>query len=110
MQEEIWKDVPSYEGLYEVSSLGNIKSLRRNKILYPSKEHGYLKTSLRKDGKQRHFSIHQLVAMAFLGHEPCGHKVVVDHINENKLDNRIENLQIITNKENVIKSIKLKKS
>jgi len=46
--------------------------------------------------------------MAFLNHTPCGHKLIVDHINENKLDNRVENLQLITNKQNVIKSIKNK--
>ena len=108
MKKEVWKSIPNYEELYEVSSLGNLLSLRNNKLLHPSKEHGYLKTSLRKDGKQRNFAIHQLVAMAFLGHIPCRHKLIVDHINENKLDNRVENLQIITNKENVIKSIKNK--
>lgn len=96
--EEIWKVIPGYQGIYEVSNLGKVKSLRNNKLLSPSKEHGYLKTSLRKDGRQRKFAIHQLVAMAFLGHEPCGHKVVVNHINFNKLDNRVENLQIINNK------------
>lgn len=105
---EIWKSIPNYEELYKISSLGNLLSLRNNKLLHPSKEHGYLKTSLRKDGMQKKFSIHQLVAMAFLGHIPCKHKLVVDHINENKLDNRLENLQIITNKENVVKSIKSK--
>ena len=102
---EIWKSVPGYEGLYKISSKGNLLSLRNNKLLHPSKEHGYLKTSLRKDGKQRKFSIHQLIAMAFLGHTPCKSKLVVDHINEDKSDNRVENLQIITNKENVVKSI-----
>jgi hypothetical protein len=103
--EEIWKVIPGYEELYEVSNLGKVKSLRNNKLLSPSKEHGYLKTSLRKDGRQRKFAIHQLVAMTFLNHIPCGHKLVVDHINEDKSDNRVENLQVITNKENVIKSI-----
>jgi hypothetical protein len=107
MKKEEWKSIPNYEGLYEVSSLGRLKSLTRNKILSPSKEHGYFKTTISNKIKKK-YAIHQLVAMAFLGHEPCRHKLVVDHINENKLDNRVENLQIITNKENVIKSIKYK--
>lgn len=102
---EEFRDIIGYEGLYQVSNLGRVKSLRRNKFLSPSKEHGYLKTSLCKDGKQRKFAIHQLIAMAFLGHVPCGHKLVVDHINDDKLDNRLENLQVITNKENIVKSI-----
>lgn len=103
MEKEVWKSIPNYEGLYEVSSLGRLKSLIRNKILSPSKECGYLKTSLRKDGKQRKLAIHQLVAMAFLGHIPCGHKSLVNHINKNKLDNRIDNLKIKSIK-NKIKS------
>jgi hypothetical protein len=100
---EEFKDIIRYEGLYQVSNLGRVKSLRRNKILSPSKECGYLKTTLRKDGKQRKLAIHQLVAMAFLGHEPCGHELVVNHINKNKLDNRVENLKIKSIK-NKIKS------
>ena len=55
-------------------------------------------------------SVHQLVAMAFLGHVPCGHKIVVDHINHDKLNNRLENLQLITNRENCSKDVKNKSS
>ena len=104
---EIWKSIPGYEGLYEVSNLGNVKSLIRNRILNPSKECGYLKTTLSNKTKKK-FAVHQLVAMAFLNHIPCGHKLVIDHKNENKLDNRSVNLQIVTNKQNIVKSIKIK--
>ena len=128
MQEEIWNDIPDYEGVYQVSNLGRVKSLSRkiyklktNNLLYTQKEivkkpkikkskRNYYIVSLFKDGKGKDFSIHQLVAMAFLGHKPCGYKLVVDHINNDPLDNRVENLQIITHRHNLSKDKKNKKS
>jgi hypothetical protein len=107
---EIWKDVPNYEGLYQVSNLGNIKSLNYNKtkkekVLLPNKStNEYLNVRLYNNNKSKVYSVHQLVAIAFLNHNICGHKLVIDHINDNKLDNRFENLQIITNRENVYKN------
>lgn len=119
---EIWKDVPGYEGLYQVSNLGNIKSLSRLKInglsSYISKDlimkqqkdrNGYLYILLHNNNIKI-FKVHQLVAMAFLNHTPCGHKIVVDHINHDKTDNRVENLQLITNRENCSKDVKNKTS
>lgn len=117
MKEEIWKDVIGYEGLYQVSNLGNVKSLSRvvlKKGKYPfiCKEKilknginsiGYSNVSICKDGKITTRTIHQLVAEAFLNHKPCGYKLVVDHINKNQKDNRVENLQIITQRQNVSK-------
>lgn len=115
--EEIFKDIPGYDGLYQVSNLGRVKSLpkkmfsgtihyiRKEKILDPSKDiKGYFVTCLRKNNKGKIQKIHQLVAMAFLGHTPCGMKLVIDHINDNKLDNRAENLQIVTNRFNTFKT------
>jgi len=98
---EIWKDIPGYEEIYQVSSLGNVKSLSRLKtngksthiskdlIMSPCKNrNGYLCLLLRINNKAKTIKVHQLVAMAFLNHIPDGtHKIVVDHINHKKSDN-----------------------
>jgi hypothetical protein len=113
MENEIWKDIPSYEGLYQVSNLGNIKSLSRLKFSYgffrkqnkrilklATDKKGYLICVLCKNTHRKTIKVHQLVAMAFLNHIPCGMVLVVDHINDVRNDNRLENLRIITNREN----------
>lgn len=108
--QEIWKDIPNYEGIYQVSNLGNVKSLNYNntkkeQIMIPSLNiRGYYQIGLSKNNKKSSFPIHQLVAMAFLNHVRCGYKLVVDHINDIKTDNRLENLQVITQRENAYKS------
>lgn len=118
MQEEIFKDIPNYEGLYQVSNLGNVKSLSRkvikknnsisftkDRILkYSINKHGYCFVVLSKNNNQKGYKIHQLVAMAFLNHTPCGFKLVIDHINDSKTDNRLENLQIVTSRFNCKKN------
>lgn len=119
MQKEIFKDIPGYEGLYQVSNLGNVKSLSRkicsNQGCYMLKEKilgkriakdGYYITDLCKNSNKKTYKIHQLVAMAFLKHKLCGLKLVVDHINGEKLNNNLENLQVITNRENSSKDKK----
>jgi len=111
-QLEIWKDIPGYEGVYQISNLSRIKSLSRiilknGKYPFKSKEkylsksivNGYEHISL-SSVKTKNYSVHQLVAMAFLNHTPCGYKLVVNHKNFNGLDNRLENLEIITQREN----------
>jgi hypothetical protein len=101
---EQYKDIPEYEGHYQISNLGNIKSLKRNgeRIMNPciDKTKGYLRVNLFKESKRKSLYVHQLMAITFLGHKPNGNKLVVDHIDNNKTNNKLENLQVISNREN----------
>jgi hypothetical protein len=106
---EVWKDIPEYEGLYQVSNLGNVRSLKHNKVKLmktPLDNCGRELTSLRLNNKTKTHRVHILVAKAFLKHKPCGMKIVVDHINNNCLNNKLYNLQLITQRQNVSKDIK----
>jgi len=100
---EIWKEVKGYED-YQVSNFGNIKSLKYGKEIikkkFLNKKNGYYYIGFSKNSKYSNFPVHQLVAMVFLNHKLCGHKLVVNHINFIKTDNRVENLEIVTNREN----------
>lgn len=99
---EIWRDVVGYEGLYQVSNWGRVKSYLRGKerILKPVLENnGYYSVNLYKKGKLKKFSLHRLVVETFLGEISSG--LVVNHLNEIKTDNRLENLEIVTQRENV---------
>ena len=109
MENEIWKPIPNYEG-YEVSNYGRVKSLKlgRELILKPKDDfRGYFNIQLWVKNRKKPFKIHQLVAMAFLGHKPNGQNLVVNHINFDKKDNRLENLEVITQRQNAnLKHIK----
>jgi hypothetical protein len=122
--EEIWKDIPGYEGMYQVSNLGNVKSLSKylfhffgdvrltkEKILkagFNKKTNRFIVVLCSE--KRKTFCVHQLVAMAFLNHKPCGYKLIVDHIDNNPLNNRVENLQLTTQRVNCSKDVKNKTS
>lgn len=89
---EIWKDVQGYEGIYQVSNLGRVKSLHKNtKILMPRlNNRRYQYVMFFKDKKYKHFLVHRLVAQAFI---PNPNKLLqVNHIDENKENNCISNL------------------
>jgi len=113
MNIEIFKDIKGYEGLYQVSNFGNVKSLNFKrfgfekilKFFYNTKRYQCVK--LCKEGKLKTMRVHVLVAVAFLDHVPDGTtRIVVDHINNIKTDNRVENLQLISNRENISKDRK----
>ena len=111
---EIWKAVKGYEGFYEVSSIGRIRSVdhyvacgmrynskvkRKGHLLKQNaKKNGYLTVDLSKHNKIKTISVHRIVAVAFL--EPVDGKDFVNHKNLNKHDNRAENLEWCTRSEN----------
>ena len=109
MREE-FKDIEGYEGLYQVSNLGNVKSLKFNKerILKAAiGSSGYLAVTLTKYGIQKRNQTHQLVATTFLGHTPNGFKgLIIDHVDNNPLNNKVENLQLTTTRHNLSKDRK----
>lgn len=111
---EEWRDIPGYKGLYQVSSAGNVKSLPKyhskiEKMLkgYTDKD-GYIKVRLCLNTKIRksHF-VHRLVAISFINNEKCLPEV--DHINTIKNDNRVENLRWCDHKSNINNATTLKK-
>lgn len=106
---EIWRSVDGYDGIYDASSTGRVRSLKFNKskvLKNTLSKSGYLKVVLCNSLGQKTISVHQLVAMGFLSHTPNGHKVVVDHIDNNKLNNNVSNLQLITSRGNISKDQK----
>ena len=94
---EIWKDIENYEEYYQISSLGRIRNKKENRILKPSKSCGYYHISLRY-GNKKEMLIHRLVAKAFIPN-PLNLSYV-NHKDENKLNNNVENLEWCTAKYN----------
>jgi hypothetical protein len=103
---EIWKDIQDYEGLYQVSNLGRVKSLVR--VHYCKKEriltniklpNGYIYVRLCKDGKGKNVRVHRLVAVAFIPNPE--NLPQIDHINADKTNNNVNNLRWVTAKENI---------
>lgn len=102
--EEVWKDVKGFEGLYQVSNLGNVKRLISQRVFAERligrtiDRYGYVKRVLSKDGKNNYFTEHRLVAIAFIDNQDD--KSTVNHINGIKTDNKVENLEWNTILEN----------
>lgn len=104
---EIWRDIPGYEGNYQVSNLGNIKRLAGHNGRYSQSEHllkttigknGYLHVTLTQNSKCKCFAVHKIVALVFVQNPQNCH--CVNHKNENKADNRADNLEWCTHFEN----------
>ncbi len=113
MHEE-WKDINGYEGKYQISNLGNVRSLNwrntgsiKNLYLKPQNE-GYLKIELADNGETRTFLVHRLVATHFVPGYKEG--FVVNHLNEIKTDNRVENLEWCSLRDNVRYGTAIKRS
>lgn len=112
--EEIWKSITGYEGYYEISNRGRVKSVQRTfynkltnsyilvceKIMSTCMSAEYVAVCLNKDGGKRTKKIHQLVAIAFKGHIPNGHKDVINHKDLDKTNNNDWNLEIVPNRVN----------
>lgn len=99
---EIWKDIKNYEGHYQVSNCGNVRSIKKSTPItlkqFISKQVDYYAVGLWLNGKSTIIRTHTLVAEAFLGARP--HKYVVDHIDQNKHNNHIDNLRYVTYSQN----------
>ena len=101
---EIWKDIPSYEGLYQASNYGNIKRLHKDyrckpyKILKPQKSGNYYTVTLSKNGISVQYTVHYLIAKTFILN--VENKSQINHKDGNKLNNTIENLEWVSNSEN----------
>ena len=117
--QEIWKDIPGYEGYYQISSCGNVKSLPKIKKIFCEKEYitkekilgvdknsrGYKRIWLSKEGKRKRIFVHRMVAETFIPNpddKPC-----VNHIDCNIENNNVNNLEWCTKKENSEHAVKL---
>ena len=127
MQIEIWKPISKYNGYYEVSNLGRVRSvtrkIERTNPLNPNKKNlytykgklkpfwitkkGYCRCTLNIDGIKKNYFVHRLVADEFIDNKDL--KEQVNHINGIKTDNRVQNLEWVTNFENFIHSVKMGK-
>ena len=109
---EIWADIPNFEGIYQASNLGRIRNKETSYIFIPQKRGKYLKVSLSKNGIKKQLSIHKLVAKTFLNKNDFKcmpdenrnlinlDKLEINHIDENKYNNCVDNLEWCTHKYN----------
>ena len=110
--EEIWRDVYGYEGLYEVSNMGKVRSLHKyqhGRILKQRNAHGYRVVNLYKNGKQKIYLVHIVVMQAFdyrSRERRYSKELVVDHIDGDTANNNLDNLEWCTQKENLLRSIR----
>ena len=92
VMKEIWKDIKGYEGLYQISNFGNIKSLRTNKLVKAFKNtKGYCQVSLWNNNVKKMFVVHRLVAQEFIPNP--NNLLQVNHKDEDKKNNNVDNLE-----------------
>ncbi len=122
MEKEVWKDIPGYEGLYQASQLGRVKRLARYSRTFRKdradvqvaflkekmlskviNDKGYYCISLHKDGKSTYFETHRAIAATFHNYTTEPYILNCDHIDNDKLNNRADNLQIVTVRKNSTK-------
>lgn len=113
--DEIWKDIKGYEGLYQVSNLGRVKSLdtidrlhrkHKSNIKHQCNNgNGYLIVNLKHNGKQKNHLVHRIVATTFL--ENPDNKREVNHKDGNKQNNCVDNLEFVTRSENIKHAFKM---
>lgn len=106
---EVWKDIDGYEGDYQISTYGRVRSIKTKTYIYQDENHmlkprynsngGYAKVALYKDNKRKQMFIHRLVALAFI--PIIKDKTLINHKNGIKDDNRVENLEWCDNSENI---------
>ena len=102
MTEEIWKDIPGYEGRYQASTAGRIRGLISGKLLHPCiGSNGYYYVGLRKSAKSKNAKykpVHHLIALTFLGDRPD--RAVICHWDGNRLNNSLQNLRYGSERDN----------
>lgn len=100
--EEIWKDIEEYDGQYQVSNLGNVRSLKFGKVRILKQsvhKQGYKNAKLCKNGKEKVYKVHRLVAEAFIPNP--NNLPIINHKDENPSNNNVDNLEFCTHKYNM---------
>ena len=104
---EIWKPIEGYDGDYEASNIGRVKSIKSNKMLKPMKKRtGYYAVGLYKNAIRKYVSLHRVVAIAFIGNPPEG-KDQINHIDGDKANNSVQNLEWCNQSENLAHSFNI---
>ena len=123
MEKEIWKDVPDYSGYYQCSNFGRLKSISRKKESYCkynysnigkkemfigslNKTTGYIQCSLSKNGSHKTYYVHEVIAITFLNYIKIGRSVCINHIDGNRSNNNVSNLEVVTMSYNVLDGFK----
>ena len=102
-EEEIWVDIPNYQGFYKISNYGRVYSIISNKMIRFDRVFGYEQVALYKNGAMKRFKVHRLVMLAFVGES----LLQVNHINGIKHDNRLSNLEYVTQSENMLHAYRI---